>query len=85
MASFKVVGKNAISGLQTKKTVYKSQTDFNKHSPELINRWNRFWDVYVYKLTDNEKWLLISSHKSKCELKCEGCWKSIEQSKLCKD
>lgn len=84
MSPYKVVSKNALSGLQVKKSVYKSKTDFLKYSPDLIKRWSKYHNVEIYILTDSEEWVMLDSYSSKCNLDCEGCWLNIPQRKKCR-
>jgi len=71
MTPYKVVGRHREIVLQppwrngkpltiAKKTVYVTEKDFNRYSPELILRWIRFYDVEVYKFID-DKWKLTKT------------------------
>lgn len=40
---------------QAKKRVYTSKKDFDKYSPDLISRWENYYQVEVYELV-NDKW-----------------------------
>lgn len=73
MSSYKVVSRNALSGLQVKKTVYKSKTDFDKYSPDIIRRWKWYHKVETFVLDENEKWELLDTYPSECGLKCGSC------------
>ena len=77
MSAYKVASTNCLSGLQIKKNVYKSKSDFDKYSPELIERWSRFRNVSIYTLNENDKWDKINFYSSKCNQDCSGCWLKV--------
>lgn len=41
-------------GTQACKKIYITQEKFDKHSPELIRRWGRWWDIEIYTLVEEE-------------------------------
>lgn len=43
-------------GNQAKKTIYANDGDFNKYSPDLIKRWSRHYNVFVYESLDGIEW-----------------------------
>lgn len=47
-------------GVQAKKTVYVSREDFDKYSPETIERWGDSMKliIEIYETDDNGKWVL---------------------------
>jgi hypothetical protein len=60
MSSFKIIGRSLRTGRQVKKRVYVTEEDFNKYKDPLIQRYERYLDVEVYRLQDN-KWELIDA------------------------
>jgi hypothetical protein len=45
-------------GVQAKKRVYSTLSDFLRYSPELIKRWEEMYVVEVYKMDSHGNWKL---------------------------
>jgi len=52
-----------IPGRQHKKRVYTSKEDFDKYSPELIDRWYPLMDVECYELIEGKWWEIKKENK----------------------
>ena len=61
MSSFKIIGRSLRTGRQVKKRVYVTEQDFNKYKDDLIERYERYLNVEVYQLKENNKWELIDA------------------------
>lgn len=64
--TFKVVARSHNHGRQFKKRVYTSKEIFDRHSPEWINRWIRYYDIEIYEQVKG-KWELLEKRDSKGE------------------
>ena len=61
---YKVIQRDAKTKRQVKKRVYLTDKAFNQHSPDIIDRYTRCYDVEVYNFID-EDWKLFKTYPCK--------------------